>query len=177
MHTDGRRPVFNTECVVCILIFGSIFLCHRYKQGNENALDPEEERMGALLRKRIKAGGSVVALRKIKITYNSEESALFEKQNQLLINKALPSYVKLERAINNEGNVFIWFEQTKSTDDFITDIQLSHSDPAHELFRDLSKSGYDALGEISLFSFSLLLNLTHTACREPGIKDGAVVYP
>lgn len=119
----------------------------RFKQGNENTMDPEEERMGALLRKRVKASGTVTGIRKIRITYNSDETALFEKQNQLLLSKALPSYTKLARAINNEGNMFLWFETTKNTNEFITDIQLSHSDPANELFRDLSKSGYECLGK------------------------------
>lgn len=102
--------------------------------------------MGSLLRKRVKGGNTMAALRKIKITFNRDQSELFEKQNNLLLSKALPNYKKLERAINNEGDCFLWFETTKDTKEFITDIQLSHADPAHPLYRDLSKSGYENLG-------------------------------
>ena len=107
--------------------------------------------MGSLLRKRIKAGNTMSALRKIRLTYNREESELFEKQNNLLQSKALPCYAKLDRAINNEGDCFLWFETTKDTKEFITDIQLSHADPAHPLYRDLSKSGYENLGLYFIF--------------------------
>ena len=127
----------------------------------------------ALLRKRVKAGGTVVGLRKIKITYNTVETALFNKQNELLISKALPSYKKLERAINNDGNMFLWLETTKTTSEFITDIQLTHSSVGHELYKDLSKSGYEALASPEC---KMIMWIIREKRKKRGISELIVCY-
>ena len=90
------------------------------------------------------AEGKIQAIRKIKITASKQETELMQKQNDILIKKGLPFYEKIKRAISSDGMTYVWFDMTKHSHDFITGIELSHATESHPLFRDLSKSGYEA---------------------------------
>lgn len=97
------------------------------------------------MRTRKGAGDQVEALRNIRITYNMEETNKFVKQNEILSKKGIVGFIRIPRPLSGDGGMFLWYERTRVTDDFITDVVLAHSDPKHKLYQDLSKSGYDPI--------------------------------
>lgn len=114
----------------------------KMKERRKNGLDAEEERMAHYMRMK-KQGGGIEGIRKIKITASAEESAQFQRQNDVLAAKGLPYYRMMERGIGTSGDIFLWFEMTSVTEDFITHIELAHSDPAHPLYKELDRLGYE----------------------------------
>lgn len=99
----------------------------------------------AVMRTRKGAGNEVEALRKIRVTYTMDETNGFLKQNEILSRKGIPGFIRIPRPLSGDGGMFLWYERTRVVGDFITDIVLAHADPTHELYRDLSKSGYEAI--------------------------------
>jgi hypothetical protein len=114
----------------------------KMKERRKNGLDAEEERMAHYMRMK-KTGGGVEGIRKIKITASTAESEQFQRQNDVLASKGLPYYRMMERGIGTSGDVYLWFEMTANTEDFITHIELAHSDPNHPLYKELDRLGYE----------------------------------
>lgn len=118
----------------------------QYKERKANAMDREEERMAGTIRKRNKAGISgVTGIRKIHVTGTVEEMQQFQRQNDILFQKGLPYYRMMERGVGSAGDIFIWFEMTNDTAEFITHLDISHTDPKHELYKNLATFGYEAV--------------------------------
>lgn len=112
------------------------------KERRQNGMTAEEERMAGYLRKK-NATGAIEAIRKIHITGTREETESFQKQNDILFQKGLPYYRMMERGIGSQGDVFLWFEMTKNSEDMITHLELSHSDINNERHKRLETFGYE----------------------------------
>jgi len=93
--------------------------CRRYKVKREQNLDAEEEKMATYIRLKTKVTG-LEAIRKIKITGTQAETQQFQKQNDILAEKGLPFYKKMNRGIGSQGDVFLWIEMTRHSSDIIT---------------------------------------------------------
>jgi hypothetical protein len=97
------------------------------------------------MRTRKGAGNEVEALRTVRLTYTLEETTGFLQQNEILTRKGIPGFVRIPRPLSSDGGMFLWYERTRVVNDFITDIVLAHVDPTHALYKDLSKSGFEAI--------------------------------
>jgi Ca2+-binding EF-hand superfamily protein len=118
--------------------------------GKEAPLDPEQVRMMEALEQSGKENleDKPHGVRNIKITVGEEESSKFLVQMQLLMDKKLPYYVRIEKAFGNQ--TYLWYQLTYNTQQFITTIDLGHTERNHPQYKDLSPSNYEAVSHPSL---------------------------
>jgi len=144
----------------------------RYKARNAQNMDAEEERMATYIRLKSKTS-ALEAIRQIKITGTALETQQFQKQNDILAEKGLPFYKKLNRGIGSQGDVFIWVEMTSNSADFVTHIEMGHSDPDHPLYKKMSTFGYE---EISNPNIKLVLWIKRDKKKNTAINALRVSY-
>ena len=144
----------------------------RFKQRQAMNMDAEEERMATYIRLKTKTS-SLEAIRQIKITGTALETQQFQKQNDILADKGLPFYKKLNRGIGSQGDVFVWVEMTSNSADFVTHIDIGHSDPEHPLYKKLSTFGYE---EVSNPNVKLVIWIKRDKKKNTAINALRVSY-
>ena len=144
----------------------------KMKERRKNGLDAEEERMAHYVRKKKTVGG-VEGIRKIKITASVAELEQFQRQNDVLASKGLPYYRMMERGIGTSGDVFLWFEMTPNPEDFITHVELAHSDPSNALYKELDRLGYEKVANPLT---KLVIFVKRDRRRDKAIKAVRVSY-
>jgi hypothetical protein len=144
----------------------------KFKNRRAQNMDAEEERMATYIRLKTKTSG-LEAIRQIKITGTLLETQQFQKQNDILADKGLPFYKKLNRGIGSQGDVFMWTEMTTNSADFVTHIEMGHSDPAHPLYKKLSTMGYE---EVSNPNVKLVLWIKRDKKKNTAINAIKVSY-
>ena len=144
----------------------------KFKARRAQNMDAEEERMATYIRLKTKTSG-VEAIRAIKITGTALETQQFQKQNDILAEKGLPFYRKINRGIGSQGDVFIWTEMTSNSADFVTHIDIGHSDPAHPLYKKMSTFGYE---EVSNPNVKLVIWIKRDKKKNTAINTIKVSY-
>lgn len=144
----------------------------KFKHRRAQNMDAEEERMATYIRLKTKNSG-LEAIRQIKITGTVLETEQFQRQNKILADKGLPFYNKINRGIGNQGDVFIWTEMTTSAPDFITHLEIGHSDPSHPLYKRLDNLGYE---EISNPNVKLVLWVKRDKKKNTAVNSIKVSY-
>ena len=144
----------------------------RFKNRRAQNMDAEEERMASYIRLKTKTS-DLEAIRQIKITGSVLETEQFQRQNNILADKGLPFYKKINRGIGNQGDVFIWTEMTTSSADFVTHIDIGHSDPNHPLYKRLDALGWE---EISNPNVKMVLWIKRDKKKNTAINSIKVSY-
>lgn len=144
----------------------------KFKNRRAQNMDAEEERMATYIRLKTKTS-DLEAIRQIKITGNVLETEQFQRQNNILAEKGLPFYKKINRGIGNQGDVFIWTEMTTSSADFVTHIDIGHSDPNHPLYKRLDTMGWE---EISNPNVKMVLWIKRDQKKNTAINSLKVSY-
>lgn len=144
----------------------------RFKMRRAQNMDAEEERMATYIRLKTKKS-ELEAIRSIKITGTLLETQQFQKQNDILAEKGLPFYRKINRGIGSQGDVFIWVEMTTNSAEFVTHIDISHSDPAHPMYKKMSTFGYQ---EVSNPNIKMVLWIKKDKRKNTAINALKVSY-
>jgi hypothetical protein len=106
------------------------------------AMDKEEQRMAMRMRSKNKdSGDRPEGIRRMFMTQGEEEGDAFQKQQDLLLDKGLPYYTRMDRSFGNQ--IFIWTETTFDPSQFITTLELAHKLDASPLYKDLSENGFE----------------------------------
>lgn len=117
----------------------------RKKAGTRD--DPEELQMVSTIKKRMKIkGGKVEALRQIKFTVGAEETDEFTAKQSKMQSEGMPFFRKIGREIGLHDQIVIWVEKTVDQDEFITDIELSHTNQDNEEYINLLDEGWERIG-------------------------------
>eukprot|EP00968_Pinguiococcus_pyrenoidosus_P015232 scaffold1397_cov254-Pinguiococcus_pyrenoidosus.AAC.62 len=112
----------------------------------EAATDAEAAQMKLAVQRRMKVKtGRPVALRRLRFSVGQEETAALEGESARLRAEGLPHFERLAKSIGSHVPIHLWFEKTIDPDDFLTDIRLCHSDPAHARYAALESQGYSAV--------------------------------
>ena len=107
--------------------------------------------MAGVIRRRNRIGiGQLEGIRKLKFTVGEDESGLFLRQNQVLIDKGLPYYRRIDKSIGFDGATFMWIEPTLEAVDHITHLELSHVNYDHPSNKSLAGYGYVPVGHPNL---------------------------
>lgn len=104
----------------------------RYKI--DGAMDPEEARMAARIRANAKegaAGTQPEGIRKIYFTHGDEETQGFQLQNEMLIEKGLPHYIRMEKSLGEQ--IYLWFQMTFDPKLFVTHLEIADKIVMHGL--------------------------------------------
>ncbi len=102
------------------------------------AMDQEELRMARKIKSSLAAsdtGGKVEGVRKLFITKGPEESFQFETQQNILEEKGIPFYKKMDRSFGNQ--FYIWTQSTFNNRQMITHLEFfSNQEEDGDLYRD-----------------------------------------
>jgi len=136
MSADGRkRAKFKTVLKQFV----------RKKAGTRD--DPEELQMVATIKKRMRVkGGQVEAIRHIKFTVGKKETDDFTSKNSRLQSEGMPFFRRIEREIGLHEQIVIWVEKTIDQEEFITSLELGHTNPESDLFLNLKSDGWERSG-------------------------------
>ena len=117
----------------------------RKKAGTRD--DPEQVQMQATIKKRMKIkGGQIEAIRFIKFTVGKVETDEFTAKNSKLQGQGMPFFRRISREIGLHDQIVVWAEKTIDQDEFLTSLELSHTDPAHENYVNLNDDGWEKSG-------------------------------
>lgn len=118
--------------------------------GKEPPLDAEQARMMDTLRDNGKDNleDKPQAIRNIKITVGDAETEKFQRQMELLLSKKLPYYIRNPKSIGKQ--VSVWCQYSFNARQFITSIELGHTNENHPHYKDLTGDGYEAIGHPTL---------------------------
>ena len=107
------------------------------KQKNE-----EVHMINSIKRRQKIKSGQVEAIRSLRFTVGTEETNAFETKNVKLAADGLAHFKRMEKGIGQHTQIVVWIEKTIDQDEFITDLQLSHTDPDNEHYKDLKRKGF-----------------------------------
>jgi len=117
----------------------------RKKAGTRD--DPEQLQMISTIKKRMKIkGGQVEAIRFMKFTVGSEESDKFTAKQAKLQADGMPFFRRVSREIGLHDQIVIWIEKTVDQEEFLTDIEVAHTDQDHDAYINLREEGWDRSG-------------------------------
>ena len=109
--------------------------------------DPEEMQMVSTIKKRMKIkGGQVEAIRAIKFTVGSTETDEFTAKQSSLQSQGMPFFRRIGREIGLHDQIVIWVEKTVDQDEFITSLEMSHTNQEHDLYINLLDEGWERSG-------------------------------
>eukprot|EP00520_Triparma_pacifica_P006431 CAMPEP_0118647516 /NCGR_PEP_ID=MMETSP0785-20121206/8649_1 /TAXON_ID=91992 /ORGANISM="Bolidomonas pacifica, Strain CCMP 1866" /LENGTH=832 /DNA_ID=CAMNT_0006539617 /DNA_START=63 /DNA_END=2559 /DNA_ORIENTATION=+ len=109
--------------------------------------DPEQLQMVSTIKKRMKIkGGQVEAIRAIKFTVGSTETDEFTAKQSTLQTQGMPFFRRIGREIGLHDQIVIWVEKSVDQDEFITDLELSHTNQEHDLYINLLEEGWERSG-------------------------------
>ena len=109
--------------------------------------DPEQLQMVSTIKKRMKIkGGQVEAIRAVKFTVGSTETDEFTSKQSTLQTQGMPFFRRIGREIGLHDQIVIWVEKTVDQDEFITELELSHTDQNHDLYINLLEEGWERSG-------------------------------
>lgn len=114
--------------------------------GDKAKVQQEEVHMINSIKRRQKIkSGQVEAVRSIRFTVGTEETSEFERKNVKLAADGLPHFKRLEKGIGLHTQICIWIEKTIDQDEFLTRLELSHTDPSNDNYKDLKRKGLDCV--------------------------------
>lgn len=109
--------------------------------------DKEADQMAGAAKRMMKLTFGSPALRSIRFTVGPDETAAYEKKQQILKEQGKPHCVKIGRNMGLTTAVYMWTEMSHNRDDWITELQLSKAvpsaeDPEDPMYKDLASEGY-----------------------------------
>jgi hypothetical protein len=117
----------------------------RKKAGTRD--DPEELQMVSTIKKRMKVkGGQVEAIRHIKFTVGNHETDDFTAKQSKLQSEGMPFFRRIGREIGLHDQIVIWVEKTVDQEEFLTDLELAHTDPENPNYVNLLEEGWERSG-------------------------------
>lgn len=87
--------------------------------------------------------GTLTALRAIRFTVGTEETAEFSEQQSTLASRTLPHYIRLQKTIGVKEQIVVWVEETADQDQFVTDLELAATNVEHQLYCDKRHRGWE----------------------------------
>jgi hypothetical protein len=118
--------------------------------GGEAPMDEEHVRMIDALAEHGKENldDKAQGIRNIKLTVGDADTERFYRQMEILKTKKLPYYTRNEKSIGRQ--ISVWVQPTFNVKQFITTINLGHTDSSSPHYKDLTSSNYEAVGHTSL---------------------------
>ncbi|KAH8061142.1 hypothetical protein JL722_4441 [Aureococcus anophagefferens] len=100
--------------------------------------------MQSIMRRQKLKMGAATAIRSIRFTVGKEETDAFKEKQEQFAADSLPHYIRVKKTIGLHTQIAIWIEPSADQDEFLTDVQIAHSSPENEFYKDLSQRGYAA---------------------------------
>mmetsp|Transcript_15226 Transcript_15226/g.52795 ORF Transcript_15226/g.52795 Transcript_15226/m.52795 type:complete len:1495 (+) Transcript_15226:68-4552(+) len=100
--------------------------------------------MQSIMRRQKLKMGAATAIRSIRFTVGKEETDAFKEKQEQFAADSLPHYIRVKKTIGLHTQIAIWIEPSADQDEFLTDVQIAHSSPENEFYKDLGARGYAA---------------------------------
>ncbi|KAH8093405.1 hypothetical protein JL720_4537 [Aureococcus anophagefferens] len=95
--------------------------------------------MQSIMRRQKLKMGAATAIRSIRFTVGKEETDAFKEKQEQFAADSLPHYIRVKKTIGLHTQIAIWIEPSADQDEFLTDVQIAHSSPENEFYKDLSQ--------------------------------------
>ncbi|CAM9417452.1 unnamed protein product, partial [Hapterophycus canaliculatus] len=113
--------------------------------------DNENAAVEAAIKTKHKAKlGKVEAVVDFAFTVGTEETDAMASKQARLTSQGLPSFRKLTKGIGGKEGVFLWIRKTLDCSEFITEVQVTHADPANVGYKNLKPLGFTSWGHPQL---------------------------
>ncbi|CAM9889073.1 unnamed protein product, partial [Sphacelaria rigidula] len=115
------------------------------------AFDDEKKAVEAAIIAKHKAKlGKVEAITGFAFTVGTEETDAFTSKQARLASQGLPHYRKMTKGLGGKEVVFLWFTKSLDSQEFITELQVTHADVGNARYKNLKPHGYVSFGNKKL---------------------------
>ncbi|CAM9258818.1 unnamed protein product, partial [Laminaria digitata] len=98
--------------------------------------------------------GKVEAVVGFEFTVGTEEADAMTSKQARLDSQGLPHYRKLAKGLGGKDPVFLWLLKSFDSQEFITEVQVTHADPGNASYKNLKPYGFVSCGHPKLAATS-----------------------